>query len=177
MGGSEARLRDLGFLPVGTGNTDLQSLSLRIPEALSLPTSVSEDSRVGFREGHIWAVVCPGQRSGIWSELPSGLCADCCSPQESGSCVWSSPWESSLPAGPAKARSYPWRLGSKALGQDWDPSPMEPVLTLGVMWNPSASPSASINIVNIGSSHRMAAQLVHTYKHTCMHTYAHTHML
>ena len=94
--------------------------------------------------------------------------------------MWSSPWESPLLAGPAEARSCPWRkLGSsKALGQDWDPSPMEPVLTLVGDVELSASPQLPSHVV-IGSSHRMAAQLVHTHKHTHMHAHihAHTHML
>ena len=123
----------------------------------------------------MWAVVCPGQQ--VWDLVrtsPLGLCADCCSPQEWGLCVWSSTWENPLPAGPAEARSCPRRkLGSsKALGQDCDPSPVEPVLTLVGDVELSASPKLPSHVV-MGSSHRMAAQLVHTQTHTHAHTNIH----
>ena len=127
-------------------------------------------------------MVCPGQQ--VWDPVLTsllGLCADCCSPQQWGHCVWSSTWENPKPVGPAETRSYPLRkLGSsKALGQDCDPSPMEPVLTLVNDVELFASPQLPSHVV-MGCSHRMDAQLVHTHMHTQTHTYkhmcAHTHV-
>lgn len=124
---------------------------------------------------------CPGQQ--VWDPVLTsllGLCADCCSPQQWGHCVWSSTWKNPQPVGPAEARSYPWRkLGSsKALGQDCDPSPMGPVLTLVDDVELSASPQLPSHVV-MGCSHRMDAQLVHAHIHThantCKHMCAHTH--